>query len=180
MILSRIRFGNYFHEHRCQDHADRKGESPRRAIGSHLLCPHANLTLPDYGRVACDACATRQSMSIQRCCLRTSLTTGYDEMKNNSALHTRDCVCLLIGIAWDKLAIFLLTTSAEASSALHSELLSATGSARLIPCRSTMLGRDSDTSPNCIDSGTLLETVKIARSSRRMARMIRTSAAPMP
>ena len=28
-----------------------------------------------------------------------------------------------IGIAWDKLAIFLLTASAEASSALHAELL---------------------------------------------------------
>jgi hypothetical protein len=67
-------------------------------------------------------------------------------------LHARDCVCLLIGIVWDKLAIFLLTTSAEASSALRSELSSATGSTRAIPCRSTMLGRDSDTSPNCIDS----------------------------
>jgi hypothetical protein len=41
MILSRIRFGNYFHERRCQDHADRKETSPRRAVGSHLLCPDA-------------------------------------------------------------------------------------------------------------------------------------------
>jgi hypothetical protein len=39
MILSRIRFGNYIHERRCQDHADRKETSPRRAVGSHLLCP---------------------------------------------------------------------------------------------------------------------------------------------
>jgi hypothetical protein len=31
----------------------------------------ANLTLPDYGRLACDAFAIRKSMSIQRCCLRT-------------------------------------------------------------------------------------------------------------
>ena len=72
-----------------------------------------------------------------------------------------------IGIVWDKLAMCLLTTSADTSSALRSELLSASGSTRVIPCRSTMLGRDSATSPNCIDSGTRLETVKIARSSRK-------------
>jgi hypothetical protein len=39
MILSRIRFGNYFHGRRCQDHADRKKTSPRQGAGSHLLCP---------------------------------------------------------------------------------------------------------------------------------------------
>jgi hypothetical protein len=85
-----------------------------------------------------------------------------------------------MGIACDKMAIFLLTTSADASSAYRSELLSATDNTRAIPCRSTMLGRDRETSPNRIDSGTRLETVNIARSLRKMARMIRTSAAPIP
>src|SRR5712691_4963635 len=41
MVLSRIRFGNYFHERRCQDHADRKETSPCRGAGSCLLCPDA-------------------------------------------------------------------------------------------------------------------------------------------
>ena len=41
-----------------------------------------------------------------------------------------------------------------------------------------MLGRDRETSPNSIDWGTRLETVIIASSSRKMARMIRNQCSP--
>jgi hypothetical protein len=46
--------------------------------------------------------------------------------------------------------MFLFTTSAEASSAFRSELLSGTDEMRAIPRRLTMLGSDKETSSNSI------------------------------
>jgi hypothetical protein len=74
--------------------------------------------------------------------------------------------------------MYCFSACAEASRAFRSDWLSGMDRTRATPFRLMIAGREKNTSPSPNDWGTKLDTVSTACSSRKMARTIRTSAAP--